>query len=308
MRYGIPYKGSKNSIAEWVIAELPRADTFVDLFMGGGAITHCAMLSGKYKNFIINDIDARMPQFFLDCIDGKYTTENHQEWISREEFFARKDDDAYIALIWSFGNNGKDYIYSTEIEPFKRAYHYAVYRGDYGLFEQQGINIPHASEKSIYGRYRAIRGALLKLFQSDFARAENYERLQAAENLQALQNLQALHVDYREVSIPDGALIYCDIPYGGTDCGKYDGFNHAEFYEWAKKQDNIYVSEYSMPAEDFIQVARTTKRQLSSAKGSTDLVEERLYTNKKTYYKLSKERKRLAMLNMAEQTNIFDFL
>ena len=77
MRYGIPYKGSKNSIAEWVIAELPRAETFVDLFMGGGAITHCAMLSGKYKNFIINDIDARMPQFFLDCIDGKYTTEKH---------------------------------------------------------------------------------------------------------------------------------------------------------------------------------------------------------------------------------------
>ena len=51
MRYGIPYKGSKNSIAEWIIAELPKADTFVDLFMGGGAVTHVALISGKYKNF-----------------------------------------------------------------------------------------------------------------------------------------------------------------------------------------------------------------------------------------------------------------
>lgn len=65
MRFGIPYKGSKNSIAEWVVGNLPRADTFVDLFCGGCAITHAALLSGKYKNFIINDIDGRVPK------DGK---------------------------------------------------------------------------------------------------------------------------------------------------------------------------------------------------------------------------------------------
>lgn len=35
MRYGVPYKGSKNSIAEWVVANLPNAECFVDLFLGG---------------------------------------------------------------------------------------------------------------------------------------------------------------------------------------------------------------------------------------------------------------------------------
>ena len=35
MRYGLPYKGSKNQIAEWIIQNLPKADTFVDLFAGG---------------------------------------------------------------------------------------------------------------------------------------------------------------------------------------------------------------------------------------------------------------------------------
>lgn len=166
MRYGIPYKGSKNSIAEWIIAELPEAETFVDLFMGGGSVTHAAMLSDKYKKFIINDIDERMPKLFIDCIHGKYTLENHQEWISREEFFKKKDADAYIALIWSFGNNGKDYLYSKEIEPFKKAYHYAVFYGDYRLIEELGINIPHSDKKSIYDRYTDTRKALLRLMDS----------------------------------------------------------------------------------------------------------------------------------------------
>ena len=48
MNYGLPYQGSKNAIAEWVIGQLPEAETFVDLFCGGCAITHAAMLSGKY--------------------------------------------------------------------------------------------------------------------------------------------------------------------------------------------------------------------------------------------------------------------
>ena len=123
MRYGLPYKGSKNAIAEWIVDHLPSADVFVDLFFGGGAVTHRAMLTGKYKRFIVNDIDGRLPKLFLECAYGKHTVENHTEWISREEFHRRKDDDAYIALVWSFGNNGKDYIYGADIEEYKHAYH-----------------------------------------------------------------------------------------------------------------------------------------------------------------------------------------
>ena len=35
MNYGLPYQGSKNGIAEWVVGQLPAAETFVDLFCGG---------------------------------------------------------------------------------------------------------------------------------------------------------------------------------------------------------------------------------------------------------------------------------
>lgn len=90
MRYGLPYKGSKNGIAEWIVDELPESEVFCDLFFGGGAITHRAMLTQKYKRFIVNDIDARLPKLFVDCAYGKYTVENHSEWVTREEFNRKK--------------------------------------------------------------------------------------------------------------------------------------------------------------------------------------------------------------------------
>ena len=40
--YGVPFKGSKNAIADWVIDQLPPGKRLVDLFAGGCAITHCA--------------------------------------------------------------------------------------------------------------------------------------------------------------------------------------------------------------------------------------------------------------------------
>ena len=36
MRYGLPYKGSKNGIAEWIVQNLPPSEIFCDLFFGGG--------------------------------------------------------------------------------------------------------------------------------------------------------------------------------------------------------------------------------------------------------------------------------
>ena len=49
MRYGIGYQGSKNGIAEQIIAHLPAGRRLVDLFGGGFAISHCALLSGKWE-------------------------------------------------------------------------------------------------------------------------------------------------------------------------------------------------------------------------------------------------------------------
>ena len=52
MRFGVPYQGSKNQIARWVIDNLPEDEILVDLFAGGCAVTHAAMLSGKWDRIV----------------------------------------------------------------------------------------------------------------------------------------------------------------------------------------------------------------------------------------------------------------
>ena len=136
MLYGMPYKGSKNAIAKWIIEQLPASDCLVDLFGGGGAITHAAMLSGKWKRFIYNDFDPVTVKAFRMAVNGEFADE--RRWISREDFQNLKDD-PYAVLCYSFGNNGRDYAYSKEVEPWKRALHYAYVYGDVSEFEKFGI-------------------------------------------------------------------------------------------------------------------------------------------------------------------------
>lgn len=47
--YGVPYQGNKSRIADIIINILPKGKRLVDLFGGGGAITHCGMLSENWK-------------------------------------------------------------------------------------------------------------------------------------------------------------------------------------------------------------------------------------------------------------------
>lgn len=136
MDYGLPYMGSKNKIAEWVVGHFPEKKHFYDLFAGGCAVTHCAMLKSKFETFTINDI-SKMTEFFTDAISGKYAAE--KRWISREDFFRLKDNDEYVRICWSFGNKGTNYLYSKEIEPWKKALHYARVYGGFSLMEEFGI-------------------------------------------------------------------------------------------------------------------------------------------------------------------------
>ena len=120
MKYGLPYKGSKNKLAERIVRLLPKRTHLVDLFCGGCAVSHAALLMGKYEHIHINDINWMCPTLFIDALNGKYNDENR--WISREDFFRLKDTDPYVAVVWSFGNNLRDYLYSKEIEPLKKPY------------------------------------------------------------------------------------------------------------------------------------------------------------------------------------------
>lgn len=53
---------------------------------------------------------------------------------------------------------------------------------------------------------------------------------------------------YDQISLPDNSVVYCNIPYKDAVGYSVGGFNHEEFYEWAKKAKEgghtILVSEY----------------------------------------------------------------
>ena len=142
----MPYKGSKNSIAAEIISILPPAKHFYDIFGGGGAMTHAAALSGKYQYIHYNELNPLICKGFKMAVNGEF--KNERRWISREYFNAHKGDDPYVAICWSFGNNLRNYLYSKELEPIKKAVHYARIYNSYCLLHELGIAEPSRAEPS----------------------------------------------------------------------------------------------------------------------------------------------------------------
>lgn len=275
MNYGLPYMGSKNKIAEWVVGHFPERKHFYDLFAGGCAVTHCAMLKSKFETFTINDI-SKMTEFFTDAISGKYADE--RRWISREDFFRLKDNDEYVRICWSFGNQGFCYLYSKELEPWKKALHYARVYGDFSLMEEFGIRTDGTSidikKNAAEYKEKYFRWYLKNVLKTSaeyeslqsLQRLQRLQRLQMRQSLESLQRLQKFRGDYRSVKIKPDSLIYCDIPYKNTAEYSDGGFDYESFYDWAEKQiEPVIISEYAMPAERFERIDFIEKRSLLSS-------------------------------------------
>ena len=276
MNYGLPYQGSKNRIAKRLVEALPAAPVLYDVFCGGCAVTHAAMLSGKYQHFVINDRRGWLPAAFQKAIHGGYAHEDR--WISREDFERLKSTDAYAAMCFSFGNDTRSYMYARGLEPYKRALHYAIFWRDFapwrelcpetadalaaGLapiedrkqrrvqaghfivesLKQQlsaGTLSPDILEKPIY---RQIRRATSNSLQS-LGCLERLERLLSLERLERLESLPdtltAYSMDYREMRFDEPGIIYCDPPYMSVYAkGKDYGceFDAEAFYSWCEAQ------------------------------------------------------------------------
>lgn len=184
MKYGLPYKGSKKKLAERIVRLLPKRTHLVDLFCGGCAVSHAALLMGKYEHIHINDINWMCPTLFIDALNGKYNDESR--WISHEDFFRLKDTDPYVAVVWSFGNNLRDYLYSREIEPLKKAIHYAMFFSDYSLGKELGHDLSFIDPiQDLQKRYLAVKHYFSKLGhfqQQSFEGGQNLRMQQESFN------------------------------------------------------------------------------------------------------------------------------
>ena len=122
--YGLPYQGGKTHLAKRIVDLLPKAEHLYDVFAGGCSVSHAALESGKFDCVHFSDLNDSV-LLFRDCLDGNIP--DGSEWISREEFYRRKDTDPYVRLVWSFSSNQRDYLYSREIEPYKKALHEMIF-------------------------------------------------------------------------------------------------------------------------------------------------------------------------------------
>lgn len=275
-KLGLPYQGSKRRIATRVVDLFPAAPVLVDVFAGGCAVTHAALLSKKFDKIIANDL-SDAPSLFYYC--AKYGLPEKPRWVSRSEFFALKDQDPLIRYCYSFGSTGKSYVYGRDIEPLKRAIHRAVVNGDLSELPDSLRDVAKFSLDGVVGvvqRYRAYSHASCVHLEH----VDSFMRI--AKIYGDSLNSTALLVyskDYRDLYIPDGAVVYCDPPYASTS-GYGTDFDHKAFYAWCRavgKNHPIFVSEYWMPS-GFRCVAEFTVQALAGAKSNAQTRVEKIFT------------------------------
>jgi site-specific DNA-adenine methylase len=284
IKLGIPYQGSKTKIIDQIARFFPNADHFYDLFGGGFSASHYMIVNRKksYKHFHYNEIRPGLCELIRDSIDGKYNYDVFKpEWVSREKFMAEKESNAYIKILWSFGNNGETYLFGKDIESEKRSMHMAVVFDEFDDFIRDTFKLDAwPNSLDITGKRLFLKMQSRKLKRFDLRQLQQLERL---------QQLELTNKSYEQVEIKPNSVIYCDIPYQGTaDYG--DTFNNSKFFDWASAQENpVFVSEYKINDDRFFLLKEFTHRTVFSAGGYTPVV-ERLYGNKIAYEIIQKAR------------------
>lgn len=280
----MPYQGSKRRFAEWILEHLPYRTHLYDIFAGGCAVSDCALKSNKFRYVHGNDItDSAL--FFKDVIQG--TLPDMREFISRKEFYAKKDDDAYIRMSWSFGSDLRTYLYGSKKEDIFRRIHEDIF--------MDGITTEEEYRERVMQFREFSKIAIYDVTDSDIRRIMSDLRMPVYERQKRLYSLsESFRVfdterfipsmqDYTDIVVesPD-SVIYCDIPYFG--CVNYNKgkFDHERFYTWCENQSvPVFISEKWMPEDRFECIA---EKETVSSKCDTNnsyRYSERLFVPKR---------------------------
>ena len=209
----IPYLGCKQSFAGELLANIPAAENFYDLFGGGGSVTEAAskcQTDGilepwkKWKHLHYNELNTGVYLLNKEVWEGRFDFGYVKAQVPTKERFRKERNNmtawgAFVTYVWSFGNKGDGYFYSEKSNP-----------------ETLGRNV-------------------------------HLERVNAIEKSPRLANIKMTNKDYRWVKIKPNSVVYCDIPY--IDKRKYYGvkFDFNAFYAWAQNADfPVYFSGYDI--------------------------------------------------------------
>jgi len=302
----MPYMGSKRKLAPKIMAKIrelyPKATYFYDLFGGGGAMSFHALQLGYTTHY--NELNTGVVRL-LEDIQKNGVSEKYYKWIDRDTFNANKSKDTLLGgickVVWSFGNNQKDYLFSREIEEDKRLLHEIIVNKceislekantKFGMKIQMDGNGLFGDETMNQRRLRImayVKGCVGRIDLEQLQRLQQLERLEQLERLQQLQQLQQLeqlqitNLSYDEVDIntpPEHTIIYLDPPYAKTTSYEEE-VNHRELEQWiddmTRKGYKIFLSSYEYNSMRC--VASFEHRSTLSATANNK-VKERLFVN-----------------------------
>ena len=298
MNLGLPYKGSKNTIAVDLVKCLPRGKKLLDACCGGGAFLMAAAMSLRWEKVVGNDLNPATIAL-LDAVlihKGQIEYEhppvctrddfaNSLQRIENGDFTIQDCVNKYCA---SFGNDGKTYLYGIQIEEYKLA------------AEQMLTADTLDQRRKFYRKFLALINTYDSEDKDRLQKLECLQRLQSLERLERLERLDLFDIDYKEFDV-----VYFDIPYSGTN--KYDfEFDYEKFYNLFKSLKtelhiNAFLSEYDAP---FTCVAEFKKTQLMASVGSSMAT-----TREKLYYNGTQDEYKRLMGNdyapKVEQTALF---
>lgn len=277
--------GSKTKMARTIHKILPSGERFVDLFGGGFAMSHSALLlPDKYNKVLYNDYNTLLVELINKALRGEYSYKTFKpEFITREKFDELKDIDGYVKYIWSFGNSGKNYLFAKDAEALKHTAHDLIVFGKKSNELEKicpGIN-DAVKSRDIHSR-RMDFCAFVKMRKNRFDQEQfqQLERLQRLQQLNRLERLELANMSYLDYEYKEGDIVYCDPPYEGTaDYG--DSFDFKEFYDWAYSRPyQVWFSSYRISDKRFKLVY--AKRIRGTLAASDKAVEnyEMIYTNK----------------------------
>lgn len=284
--FGVPYKGSKTKIALDILNQLPKGKRFVDLFGGGFAMSNAALLTNKYEKVLYNDINPLITNLVKRAINGEFNYKVFKpKWISREEFKLNKNKDGYIKYCWSFGNNGRSYLFGNEAELFKRAIHNLIVFNEHSNLLPKEI-YKHITSTNIHDRRVQFFNYFKKFDNRKFKKIQlkQIEPLQRIERLQQLERLnktiEISNISYDKYEYQDGDIVYLDPPYENTeDYG--EKFNSQKFYDWCYSRPyQVWFSSYKISDKRFKLVFAKELRTTLSPINNNCMNFECLYTNK----------------------------
>ena len=275
MNLGLPYKGSKNTIAFDIVNALPRGKKFLDACCGGGAILMAAAMSMRWEKVVGNDLNPATIALLDAVLIHKGQIEyEHPPVCTRDDFFHSLQriengdfdiQDCVNKYCASFGNNGQTYLWNEEIEKVKTN------------IEDMFCNVSLNKRRLAFRKFISF---LIDEKKFDLNKLENIQQLQNLERLQRLERLERLErLDIFDIDYSEFDVVYFDIPYKNT--AKYDfNFDYDRFYKFFAELDKpAFLSEYNAP---FTCVGsfdkRALYRDLSRLKGKSEGL-EKLYFN-----------------------------